>query len=257
LTECSVGDELVESQRAEKSDLYGEAFFDSGNCAPGTFSVYSFNNYCRTFKPLCEIIKKHFSPHRVLDIGCAKGSIVSSFRALGIEAYGVDVSSYAISCAPKILQPFLHVADLDSDPLPFPDNFFDFVTFLGSIEYLHNHKLVIAELERVMADGGTLLLTSINKRPEGDLYRINVHKKSFWVREFGARWRVPNNFNEFMGEYLQRTDRSVSAIARVKKKILGKYRLFGRPLVFLREILVSLGILDDLIILLTLKKNSN
>jgi cyclopropane fatty-acyl-phospholipid synthase-like methyltransferase len=34
---------------------------------------------------------------RVLDFGCAKGFLVKAFRILDIEAYGVDVSEYAIS----------------------------------------------------------------------------------------------------------------------------------------------------------------
>jgi SAM-dependent methyltransferase len=35
--------------------------------------------------------------HKVLDYGCAKGYLVKAFRILDIEAYGVDVSDYAIS----------------------------------------------------------------------------------------------------------------------------------------------------------------
>ena len=37
----------------------------------------------------------------VLDFGCAKGYIVHALRLLGYEAYGVDISEYAISQAPK------------------------------------------------------------------------------------------------------------------------------------------------------------
>lgn len=33
---------------------------------------------------------------RVLDIGCAKGFLVSDFRAIGVKATGIDVSAYAI-----------------------------------------------------------------------------------------------------------------------------------------------------------------
>lgn len=34
---------------------------------------------------------------RILDIGCAKGFLVRDFVALGMDAYGIDVSEYAIS----------------------------------------------------------------------------------------------------------------------------------------------------------------
>jgi len=36
----------------------------------------------------------------VLDFGCAKGYLVKAFREVGIEAYGIDVSSYATASAP-------------------------------------------------------------------------------------------------------------------------------------------------------------
>jgi ubiquinone/menaquinone biosynthesis C-methylase UbiE len=149
----------VENHEPEE-DLFDKVFFDSGKEVPGTFACYPFEDYCLYFKPLCEIVKRHFSPRRVLDVGCAKGSFVFAFRKLGVEAYGVDISSYAISCAPAFLQPFLHVIDLDKDSLPYNDGFFDCVTFFGSIEYLRNHKHVISELERVISNEGILLLTT-------------------------------------------------------------------------------------------------
>lgn len=33
---------------------------------------------------------------RILDYGCAKGYLVSAFKLLGFDAYGIDISSYAI-----------------------------------------------------------------------------------------------------------------------------------------------------------------
>jgi SAM-dependent methyltransferase len=43
-------------------------------------------------------------PHNsVLDYGCAKGFLVYALRLLGKEAFGVDISSYAIAnCHPKV-----------------------------------------------------------------------------------------------------------------------------------------------------------
>ena len=39
--------------------------------------------------------------HTIMDFGCAKGYLVHALRLLGREAYGVDISEYAISQAPK------------------------------------------------------------------------------------------------------------------------------------------------------------
>ena len=38
---------------------------------------------------------------KVLDVGCAKGYLVYDFHQAGIDAYGVDISKYALSKCPK------------------------------------------------------------------------------------------------------------------------------------------------------------
>lgn len=46
---------------------------------------------------------------RVLDIGCAKGFLVKEFYALGIDAYGLDISGYALAnCAPAARRRLFH-----------------------------------------------------------------------------------------------------------------------------------------------------
>jgi cyclopropane fatty-acyl-phospholipid synthase-like methyltransferase len=43
---------------------------------------------------------------RILDFGCAKGYLVRAARILNFEAYGVDVSEYAISQVDKVVEPY-------------------------------------------------------------------------------------------------------------------------------------------------------
>ena len=44
---------------------------------------------------------------RVLDFGCAKGYLVYALRLLGREAYGVDISRYALAECPKEVYSYL------------------------------------------------------------------------------------------------------------------------------------------------------
>jgi len=48
----------------------------------------------------------------LLDIGCAKGFHVQDLRELGVDAWGVDVSPYAIGEADPVVAPYLSVADI-------------------------------------------------------------------------------------------------------------------------------------------------
>jgi len=43
----------------------------------------------------------------ILDFGCSKGYVVKGFRLLGFEAFGVDVSEYAIEHSPEDVRQFL------------------------------------------------------------------------------------------------------------------------------------------------------
>ncbi len=247
-------DNMAQTNKSEKSARFGEDFFDSGKRVPGAFSYYSFDEYVAVFRQLCGIIVKTFNPTRVLDVGCAKGSLVCAFRDLGISAYGVDVSEYAIASAPGCLRQHLYVVDMDRDSLPFKDGLFDFVTFLGSIEYLRNTRHVIAELERVMVDRGSLLLTTIYRRPKGDAYRFNIHTKSTWLKEFGPSWGSSPIYNTFMSSYLRNVSSSKPFLDRVKKLLFGKSKISDRFFCFLYDLCVKLHFLNYGVILLTLRK---
>ena len=52
---------------------------------------------------------------KVLEIGCAKGFVVEDLRELGIDAYGLDVSEYAISQASEKIRPYLREYPFHTD----------------------------------------------------------------------------------------------------------------------------------------------
>jgi len=62
--------------------------------------------------------------YKILDFGCAKGYLVYALRLLGYDAWGVDISEYAISKAPK------EVSDYVRHIKPYSDNFNDFDVIL-------------------------------------------------------------------------------------------------------------------------------
>lgn len=134
--------------------MFEEDYFDGGKEELGVFKAYQFENVYPGSKVLAASIKSQFNPTKVLDVGCAKGFLVKAFEDVGINAWGVDVSEYAISNAPVDIRSKLYRVDLNRDILPFKDEYFDFVTFLGTIEYLDNYKHIINEIKRVLRDGG-------------------------------------------------------------------------------------------------------
>jgi len=88
---------------------------------------------------------------KVLEIGCAKGFIVKDLRDFGADAYGIDVSQYAIDNAEDEVKPFLTVADARTHLANYRTNEFDFVFSLRFFECLTDTELdaLIPELNRI------------------------------------------------------------------------------------------------------------
>ena len=187
--------------------IFDKQFFDVGKKELGVYESYQWEDLYSQFGFLATWVKNHFNPKRVLDVGCAKGFLVKAFKDLGIEAWGVDVSDYAISSAPDDVRSTLYKVDLNKDILPFKDEYFDFVTFLGTIEYLNDHEHCLHEINRVLTMQGGLYLTTIYKKDPRDKVRVNIHDKGYWVEEFqssGFRF-VPQKLDSYRRERLTHT----------------------------------------------------
>lgn len=72
--------------------------------------------------------------HAVLDYGCAKGYLVKAMRILDIDAYGADISGYAISMADSDVRQYCRLID-SADGLPF-DKKFDWLITKDVLEHM-------------------------------------------------------------------------------------------------------------------------
>jgi SAM-dependent methyltransferase len=64
------------------------------------------DHWLRFFTPIADRIASVIQPRRVLDAGCGPGVLVELLRERGVEAYGFDISSYAIAHVPEPVRPF-------------------------------------------------------------------------------------------------------------------------------------------------------
>ena len=92
--------------------------------------------------------------NRLLDVACGQGILLKFASARGLAAYGVDFSHTAIATA-RGFAPNAHLALADGEHLPFPDNSFDYVTCLGSLEHYENPWRGAGEIRRVLKPAGT------------------------------------------------------------------------------------------------------
>jgi SAM-dependent methyltransferase len=96
--------------------------------------------------------------HRVLDVGCACGSILRGLGKAGIVVQGVDLSDYMVSLGREKwpdMAPLMHVADA-ADLRIFPDASWDDLHSAQVAEHWHPDSVpqILAELARITRDGG-------------------------------------------------------------------------------------------------------
>jgi len=121
---------------------------------------------------------------RVLDVGCGAGQVVGQLTEAGYEAYGVDVSEPNIERARK----FSDRCQLyDGRRLPFADGHFASVGALNVLEHVEEPEAFIAELVRVTASNGRIVISSPN------FFRVlgfrDYHPKMRGLANKLANWR--------------------------------------------------------------------
>jgi SAM-dependent methyltransferase len=156
------------------SKQYGEMYFDG----PREYG-YGGYRYDGRWLPVAHDIIKHFDLKpgmRVLDVGCAKGFLVKDLMIAcpGLEAFGLDISSYALMhCEPNVIGR-LHLGT--AEKLIFPDRGFDCVLCLNTVHNFPRPRAikVMQEIQRV--SGGRAFV-------QVDSYRTAEQKEIFesWV----------------------------------------------------------------------------
>jgi len=137
-----------------------------------------------------EYIHEKFHPKTVLDVGCAYGELVKALVDMGIEAYGVDGSEYAINNSDSSIRSKLFKVNLNSDKFPFNDKTFDVVGSFYSVEHIHDINFFAKELQRILKDDGIgWFLTpneGLEQRNETDVFTNTFEdwKKIFEERGF-------------------------------------------------------------------------
>ena len=169
---------------------YGELYFDG----PREYG-YGGYRYDGRWRPVAKDIIAHFglaAGARILDVGCAKGFLVKDLMLAepGLEAFGLDISRYALMhCEPEVVGR-LHLGSADA--LPFPDKSFDCVV---SINTIHNFDRAgalraLREIERVSRQSSFVQVDSYRTPEQKSLFESWVLTAKFhdypqgWIEVF-------------------------------------------------------------------------
>lgn len=89
---------------------------------------------------------------KLLDVACGNGFLLRQAEKR-VTTIGIDLSENAVKNARNVARNTIFICG-SAEGLPFPDNFFDFITCLGSLEHFINIDKALGEFKRVLIAGG-------------------------------------------------------------------------------------------------------
>ena len=190
---------------------YDEDYFERGLVT----GLSSYMNY--SWMPELTIRMAHYMAlelefsreDRILDFGCAKGFLVKALRILDYNAYGVDVSNYAIQHADRDISKYCKSISGCDDPILFKMNCDwliakDVFEHLSEIELRALLKRFIGNIENIFAAiplaANDCSNKYISKEYDRDVTHVLAKSMSWWEDLFLEEgWLVVNAENEFPG----------------------------------------------------------
>ena len=115
---------------------------------------------------------------RVLDAGCAMGLLVEALVERGIDAWGIDISEYAIAQAAPAVRDRVHVGSLTT-PL---DGRYDLIVSIEVLEHMPPADARIA-LTNICAHTDDVLFSS-SPTDFGETTHVNVQPPEAWAEAF-------------------------------------------------------------------------
>ena len=124
-------------------------------------------------------ICQDIQPETVLDAGCALGMLVEVLRKRGVQAWGVDISEFAIQNVHEDIQPYCKVGSI-SEPFELPH--YDLIVSIEVLEHLPKDEMdkAIANLCQHSDD----ILFSSTPYDYQEATHFNVQPSEYWVACF-------------------------------------------------------------------------
>ena len=156
-------------------------------------------------------IADEIHPKSVLDAGCAIGLLVEALRNRGIDAWGLDISDYAISQVHPAMRPFCNIGSV-AEPL---DKRYDLIVCIEVLEHLPQK-----ESERALANlcqHSDDILFSSSPEDVTEPTHFNVQPPGYWADLFLQRGFVRDHAFDagFITPWAARFRKSSSAVGQI------------------------------------------
>lgn len=170
-------------------------------------TIYFRNEYDKSDYPqqLCNYISEKYllkksgvKGKRLLDVGSGKGNHLVGFSRLGFESYGLDKRDECVD----ILEKFdIQSCDIENEPFPYMDDFFDVVYSKSVLEHVINTDNFLSESLRVLKPGGIVVFMTPDWKSQHEYFWDDyTHVKAF-TRKSLQNALIINGFEKVNCEY--------------------------------------------------------
>jgi len=175
--------DLTVNPKVEKlSDIFDKDYFENGVATKkSNYQDYSWQRLGSQFQRTARHIVDLFKPERTLDVGCAKGFLVKALDELGVDAYGIDPSVYAVSNAHPDVGDKINLDSAQS--IPYPDNTFDVVTCFDVMEHVPLKEVTKTLKELLRVSKEWVIIRVMTHEVEGDLDSSHetIRDREWWT----------------------------------------------------------------------------
>jgi 2-polyprenyl-3-methyl-5-hydroxy-6-metoxy-1,4-benzoquinol methylase len=138
-------------------------------------------HWLKFFGAIADRTVLEIAPKTVLDAGCAMGFLVEALRDRGVEAYGVDISEYAVSQVRQDIQPFCVLGSVTD---AFPRERYDLVFCIETLEHLEPRDAERA-VANICSHTDDVIFTSSPTHYK-EVSHLNVRPPEYWAQLFGS-----------------------------------------------------------------------
>jgi SAM-dependent methyltransferase len=211
------------------------------------FDAYYFQHGCgqpyhRTpawlsaFAGLADRIVRDLQPRTALDAGCAMGFLVEALRDRGVQAYGVDVSKYALQQVRDDIRPYCWSGSI-AEPLP---QRYDLITCIEVLEHMSQ-----AESERAIANlcqATDDILFSSTPFDYQEATHFNVQPPEYWAYHFALQGFVRDvDFDaSFITQWAVRFRRTIEPWPRIVQDFERRFWLLWKENGDLRSLMMEM-----------------
>jgi hypothetical protein len=172
----------------------------------------------------------------VLDAGCAWGFLVEALRERDVQAYGIDISEYAIQNVQPAIRPYCWIGSITE---PFPQRY-DLITCIEVLEHIpaQDARRAVENLCRHTED----ILFSSSPFDYKEVTHFNVQPPEYWAELFAQQgfYRDVDFDAGFLTSWAVRYRRRSEPLARIVRDYERRYFLLWKENSDLRSLSIEM-----------------